>query len=318
MALEELRKAAKEFEENNVVETVDSEINELDEQQEVQQELEDFEFEVEGEPEANKPVYTPEQTLTHKLTKERKKRQAAQQEAQEKDQLIADLTKQLEGSKTDTYNSLNNVSHIPEPPAVPDLYSPEINGDSKKLNQKWLEYNNKLKEYVRAREAPKIDHENFKADIERRASRLGKDAAGFIKKHNIKQDVVIDAIELAKNEIDNHLNLDGAFVNLISRLGEKGSQVAYYLGKNPGALQKVKLTLDADKSGLEAAVYLGEIKTKLKRKGLSNAPAPDEPLQGNGSSKAALSLQSKYDKATSVSEILKLKRQAKDAGVTLK
>jgi len=87
---------------------------------------------------------------------------------------------------------------------------------------------------------------------------------------------------------------------VISILGEGSEKVLYFLGRNKAALAKFQNLLMTDKSGMKAAVYLGQEKQRLTNpiKQRSSAPAPvtnikgDEPLSG-----AAGRFKKKYDAA---------------------
>jgi len=108
---------------------------------------------------------------------------------------------------------------------------------------------------------------------------------------------------------------------VISILGDGSEKVLYYLGRNKAALAKFQNLLATDKSGMKAAVYLGQEKQRLTNpiKPRSNAPDPatnikgDEPLTG-----AEARFKKKYNAAHAKNNLqaaYNAKKEARVAGV---
>lgn len=107
---------------------------------------------------------------------------------------------------------------------------------------------------------------------------------------------------------------------LIARLGEGSEKVMYFLGRNETARNKLLSKLSADPTGLDAFLYLGELKSKhtMPAKQRSNAPAPATRVTGSNEKPSDKALKSKYDKAHSKRDIqsaYQIKKEAKKAGI---
>ena len=109
----------------------------------------------------------------------------------------------------------------------------------------------------------------------------------------------------------------------ISLLGEGSEKVMYYLGVNKAARNEFVTLLAKDKSGFEAAVFLGQQKERLtnpqKRK--TQAPPPAKRVNGDESGTATGSaLKRKYEAAHKKGDIqaaYNFKKQAKSGGVNV-
>lgn len=109
---------------------------------------------------------------------------------------------------------------------------------------------------------------------------------------------------------------------MLARLGAGSEKVMVHLGVNPAALNELKTKLSSDPSGLDAMIYLGELKAKFNAQTnkLSKAPKPDTPLNGDVSvgSLSASALAKSYQEAHKKGDTQKafeLKRTAKAKGV---
>lgn len=336
MSLAELRAQA-EIEENQEVteeqaeldidepEQPETEAEEAEESEEAE-EVDDFDFELDGEPDPEPKKPNATEALTYKLTKERKKRQKAQAEAEAKDSELDALRAELDSLKQAMTKpqSQPQVADINiEAPMPPDKWSAEINGDDRKYAQAFAEYNQKLMQWVEAKQAPQVQakqqQSQYREVITKKAEALSADAAEFIQTHKIKQEVVIDAIDLARDEIDETTGQDGTFVMLMESLGKGGSKVGYHLGRNQTALEKVKSLLKNDPTGLKANSYLNDLKHQLKPKGrtISNAPEPDQPVKGDRGSVTAANLKKRYNTTEDITELQKIRKQARELGISL-
>jgi hypothetical protein len=109
---------------------------------------------------------------------------------------------------------------------------------------------------------------------------------------------------------------------LIANMGEGSEKVMYYVGNNVQAQAQFKSLLAEDRSGLKAAIYLGEQKTRLTKPhdGSSHAPAPAPELGGGdgGSPAGTQDFKKIYDaadKADDPQAKINAKLDAKRAGV---
>ena len=107
--------------------------------------------------------------------------------------------------------------------------------------------------------------------------------------------------------------------NLISDTGEGSEKVFYSLGRNPTQLNKLKSLMETDPRGVQALMFIGELKAGLKTptKRTSLAPAPAATPTGDagkGSAKSAKAAFAKAEKSGDVSKAFNLKRKYKQAG----
>ena len=115
---------------------------------------------------------------------------------------------------------------------------------------------------------------------------------------------------------------DAVADSILARMGAGSEKVWAHLGVNPAALDGLKRRLSEDPTGIEAAIYLGELKTKFNSKPnkLSAAPKPDTPLNGDVAtgSLSGSALRNAYEDASKKGDSQKafdLKRQARASGV---
>ena len=108
---------------------------------------------------------------------------------------------------------------------------------------------------------------------------------------------------------------------VISILGEGSEKVIYFLGRNKTALSKFQSLLMSDKSGMKAAVYLGQEKQRLTNplKLKSTAPDPVTGIKGDMAVTGATGrYKKKYDAAhgkSNLQDAYNTKKEAKAAGV---
>lgn len=106
---------------------------------------------------------------------------------------------------------------------------------------------------------------------------------------------------------------------LIASLGEGSEKVGFFIGRNAAAQAELKSRLMSDPSGIQAAIYLGELKKEkaLPVKRISSAPAPATPVKGDANSSGTLKrLKDAYEKAgDDLSKRLQIRREAKSAGI---
>lgn len=113
---------------------------------------------------------------------------------------------------------------------------------------------------------------------------------------------------------------DNVVDTLIASLGNGSEKVIYHLGVNPAALAELESSLKANPSGLRAATYLGELKTRFETASKikpSNSLKPDRTLKGDASTGRQNYLKN-YRAAESNNDpslMVRLKREAKAAGI---
>jgi len=110
---------------------------------------------------------------------------------------------------------------------------------------------------------------------------------------------------------------------LIANLGEGSEKVFYSLGVNATKRAKMASLLEADPSGIQAAVFLGSLKAELSTPGKrkSNAPAPAPNLNGDKGVNQGGDFLKKYKKAHQSGDMqgaLNAKLAAKRVGVNVK
>ena len=117
---------------------------------------------------------------------------------------------------------------------------------------------------------------------------------------------------------------DGIVDDLIASLGDGSERVMYYLGRNAQARNTLISKLLSDGRGIDASVYLGELKAQ-KAGNLSSvssmAPAPSPRVRGQSGTTGsdAEALKKQYEAAHKKGDVqaaFNLKRQAKAAGIT--
>jgi len=330
MSLEELRALAEQEESQETTEVQEEleleaqdeseeEAETADAENEEPEELDELDLELEGEPEP-KPKFDAKAALTHKLTKQRKRAQKAESEVDSLRKEIDQLKQAMNGQAAPQAQTSQPAQTAP--PEYPDLWSAEINGDRVKHNEAMVKDTNELIAYNQTLAAPQQQAEKQQSDyqesIARKATLLSEDAVGFIQENKIKAEKVTDAIEVAKQDVDEAAGLDGAFVHLLGSLDDGAAKVAYHLGRNEAARDKLKSLIKNDPSGLKAVSYLTKLTNlKPKTKVLSKAPDPDEPVKGNANSVTAERLQSMYDKETDMTKMVAMRKTARSMGINL-
>jgi hypothetical protein len=145
----------------------------------------------------------------------------------------------------------------------------------------------------------------------------------LIEKSGIKPEIYKNADTVLRESVDTILPKQGDIVvdQMISLVGDGSEKVLYYLGNNKTALNEFKSLLIDDKTGLKAAIYLGQQKERLTnpKKQTTRAPAPSPQLGGDApDSSKVKSLKKVYDKAHKARNsqaAYNAKKQAKAAGV---
>lgn len=113
-----------------------------------------------------------------------------------------------------------------------------------------------------------------------------------------------------------------AIISQLSTVGDGSEKVMYYLGGNPTALRALKDKLAADKTGMQAMVYLGSLMNKVTTtpaKKVSQAPKPATRLKGEeATTTAAKPMLRKYQqahKSGNTQLAFNVKREARQKGI---
>lgn len=150
-----------------------------------------------------------------------------------------------------------------------------------------------------------------------------ENAAKLVADGKVTEEQYRNADELVRSTIESVLPRQGDIVAdfLISRLnsaGEGSEKVWFHLGRNPAALATLKSKMANDPNGIDAAMYLGDLRGKLTAnpvKRVSQAPKPGSRVKGDATTAALSSLQKQYSKATQgTQKSFDLRREAKAKG----
>jgi len=140
------------------------------------------------------------------------------------------------------------------------------------------------------------------------------------KKSNINPETYQAAELRVRTEIDRIFPKGGDAVldALIASMGAGSEKVVYNLGVNSARLTKFVETLNDDKSGIKAAIFLGKLNTELNAptKRVTQAPDPIDNVQGDNSGGRGVAgqLKKKYDEAHKKGDTQKafdIRRQAR-------
>lgn len=332
MSLEDLRRQAEAeeaaFEEVEQPEEEEAEEAEGDEpevgaeesetEQGTEEASDDFELELDGEPEPGQQKPSPEEALVYKLTKQKQKTREYKSELEE---LKAEIAALKSGQVAPQAQAKPQQQEEKYPP-VPLLYENGIDTPEQyqKAYQKWVSDC----KAVDQRNAQRSETENqFKRRTEEVTRKLAERVGKFAVEHKIKDERVIGAIERATSEIDGATKIEGSLAYLLDAVGDGSERVAYYIGTNDTAMNKVKGLLQEDPTGLRASAYMARLVGQLKpnqRTKTSKAPPPDQPVKGDASSTGSIAkrLQSEWDKAEKREEMVKIRKKAREAGVKLR
>lgn len=107
--------------------------------------------------------------------------------------------------------------------------------------------------------------------------------------------------------------------SLIAKLGPGSEKVAFNLGVNATRSAELQRLLKSDPSGLEAVVYLTDLKHELQapQKRKTTAPRPATQVQGDSvsSTTGARAMKKRYSEAKSPQERYNIKKEAKAAKI---
>jgi hypothetical protein len=151
-------------------------------------------------------------------------------------------------------------------------------------------------------------------------------AEKLVAEHSISPEVFQKTDIVVKEIIESVMPKQGeaVFNHLVSVVGEGSEKTMFFIGRNKAAQAEFHSLLAKDKSGLQAALYLGRIAEKVNgpQSLTSRAPAPAAQLKGDNVTNAKdAALQKKWAAAHNKGnsqEAYDLKKQARKAGIDTK
>ena len=148
-------------------------------------------------------------------------------------------------------------------------------------------------------------------------------AAELIETSGIKPEIYQDADKRVRKTVESIVPKMGDVIvdQIISIMGKGSEKVLFYIGRNAAALSKFQTLLSEDKTGMRAAVYLGQEKQRLTKptSHRSNAPAPAAGVKGdattNGSANKFKKTYNAAHKSNNLQAAYNAKKEARLAGV---
>lgn len=183
----------------------------------------------------------------------------------------------------------------------------------KRMDSKINRTTQTLQQSRQAEQAAKLQNESVDKHYDR--------AANLIESKAITEDNWIQADKAIYSMLDEVSQGQGRqyadqLIATLNNSGDGSEKVWYYLGKNPSELAKLRTAFERDPSGIQSAMFLGQLQQKatkpIKQK-RSEAPKPAANLKGDVSIKASKA-QKAYDKMTDPGERIKYKRKMKASG----
>lgn len=321
---------------NEVVEDNQEDIQ--DEYVEVDENLEEVTEETEGEEEKSKAdaeieswMQTDEATSEEntgfvpnsEAAKQRRKYKALRDESKEKDDEIEQLKARL--AQVETGSPAPAVSEVSAPTLPEDIYDEDA---MRKYHADMVTYQNNLVNNAEEKRQADAQKRKQQEQIQQRQATLDKSfdshlerADELVNSGKITEDAFTQAHLNVYRSLDAVSNGNGQVMakQLISSIGEGSEKVIYMLGVNNSKMSALQSKLSNDPSGLQAAIYLGQLQAEVSSptKRRSNAPKPAKQVKGNASSATsqAEKLKKKYTKMTDVQERISFKRKAKQDGI---
>ena len=148
-------------------------------------------------------------------------------------------------------------------------------------------------------------------------------ASELVEKSGIKPEIYKKADENVRAAVETVIPKNGDLITdqIISILGEGSEKVMYFLGNNTPARNQFQTLLMEDKTGMKAAVYLGQQKERLTnpKKMTTKTPAPSPKVDGDETVSAkGGTFKKRYDKAHKEGKLqlaYNAKKEARSAGV---
>ncbi len=248
--------------------------------------------------------------------KQRLKTKALKAENREKDEKLEALQLEVERLK-----SGNQVAASEAPPTLEEHDFDEAKYQAAVASYFAKQVDSKLQSHSQAQ-----SQENQLKEIAKQTERSVDEhydrAQKLIDSGKITEEVFVNADRNIRETLDSISNGNGdVFADqLISQLnnsGEGSEKVWTYLGNNKSAINKLVDSFNRDPSGIQAAIYLGNLQQKATtpiRKKRSDAPKPAPTIKGSSSKKMSAA-QKAYDKLESSQDRISAKRKAKAEGI---
>lgn len=262
----------------------------------------------------------------HEAAKRRKQAKALRSQLGEKDDEIEQLKRQVEQLSTGQVAPQPQAETLPPRPTREqfdfddDAYDKAVDEwNDKKLDMKLNSFN-QSNEQKQQEEAQKQQLQEAQAKVNKAVDSHYERAGELVSSGKVEFEKYQQADQNVRMAMDKVFQGQGDALTdqLISKLGEGSEKILFSLGVNNAKLAELQSRMINDPSGIEAAIYLGELKTQLKapekRRSQARKPAkhPDGDVQTSDSHSK---LQKQYNKMNDIQERISFKRKAKADGV---
>jgi len=247
-------------------------------------------------------------------------------ELEQKNGEIAQLKQELEAVKQAVLMGGDLPSKKPEPLAVPTLEA--FDYDDQKYQQAMMQWTNQQiqSQIAQVTDEGAMQHKQMQAQqaLESKVNSHYERAGKLAQENNISSDAYQAADMAVRQTIESVMPNAGDRVTdeLIANLGDGSEKVMYYLGRNPSAQLELRNKLMQDPNGLQASMYLGELKSKVslpkKQKSKAPAPAPSMESERGTSNADETKFLRRYEKANDISERMAIRREMSAAGLDTK
>ncbi len=263
----------------------------------------------------------------HEAAKRRKQAKALKAEIGEKDSEIEQLKRQVEQLSTgQVAPQQQQAEALPPRPTREqfdyddDAYDKAVDEwNDKKLEARFNSFN-QTNQQKQQEETQKRQFQEAQAKVDKAVDSHYERASELVSSGKVKAEQYQQADQNVRLAMDNIFQGKGDVLTdqLISKMGEGSEKILFSLGVNNAKLAELQSKMINDPSGIEAAIYLGELKTQLKtpEKRRSQARKPAKHISGDvQTSDSHSKLQKQYNKMTSVQERISFKRKAKADGI---
>ncbi len=133
--------------------------------------------------------------------------------------------------------------------------------------------------------------ERAKKSLDEKVDLHYENASKLIKEHGISEEVYQSADRSFRSSIEGVLPGKGDIIAdvLIANLGEGSEKVVFHIGRNKTKLKRFQDLLVSDPSGVQAAMYVAEIKSSWSstNKQIRKPPSPATPISGDTPAKGS-------------------------------
>lgn len=163
----------------------------------------------------------------------------------------------------------------------------------------------------------------FQAEVEEKVNNHYARAEDFVKKYAIDPKVYTEAEKNIRNTFKSVFREQGDVYTdrFIADIGDGSEKVMLNIGRSPAKVAQLSALLKSDPSGLQAAIYLGEVKGQISNSQNKQSQARKPVPNANGdisNNMNASKMKKAYDdahKKGDMQKVMSMKRQAKKAGV---